>query len=119
MNTHRFNQKWVKLVLAPCLLVPFLVGCSSALVGSWKTTSAPEGETFTIKSVEFKDDGTFVSIAKKGDENVRSAGTYEFNGFKLTLKQPGKKPRTYGASYVLGGTLKLNADGKKLTMKKQ
>jgi len=117
MKTYRMCQATtITLTLA---LIVVLVGCNSTLHGTWKTDPVPKGEAFYIIEAQFKDDGTYRATAKKGDEVVKLAGTYDFNGMKLVLKSPGKPERKYGAAYVLGGSLKLTHEDKKLTMKKQ
>jgi hypothetical protein len=88
-----------------------VVGCNSALVGSWENSSKPEGQPFYLHNVTFKSDGTYTASAKQGEENVRLAGTYEFDGFGLKLKQPGKPEKKYGATNVMGQKLELS-DGK-------
>jgi len=101
------------------LLATAAVGCSQALVGTWKTDPIPENESFYIIQAQFKDDGTYDATAYKEGETVRLAGTYDFNGSKLTLKTPQKPERVYGALYIIGGKLELTSEGKKLIMKKQ
>jgi outer membrane lipopolysaccharide assembly protein LptE/RlpB len=96
-----------------------LAGCGSALVGTWKSDPMPKDDKFAIQQVTFKSDNTYTASAKEGDQNVRLAGTYEFNGFNLKLKTPAKPERTYGAMVVMGRTLELKRDGQKITMKKQ
>ncbi len=94
-------------------------GCNSALVGSWKADTPPEGESLFINTARFKDDDTFTAVAKRGEDDIMLAGGYDFNGFKLTLKSAGKTPRVYPAAYYLNGTLELTVDGKKYKMKQQ
>jgi hypothetical protein len=109
-------------MIAMCIIIPVaaaLVGCNAALVGTWKTDPLPANEPFVIQSVTFKDDNTYQGSAKEGDQMVRLAGTYEFNGMNLKLKTPGKPDRQYGATVIMGKTLELKKDDKKVTMKKQ
>jgi len=96
-----------------------LAGCNSLLVGSWKADPAPKDAPFYVNTARFKNDDTYTAVAKKGDEDIMLAGGYDFNGFKLTLKSPGKKERVYPAVYYLNGALELTVDGKKYKMKKQ
>jgi len=110
--------RFVALVVA-LPIAAALVGCNSALVGTWKADAAPAGEKFAIQNVTFKDDNTYTGSAKEGDQNVRLAGTYEFNGFNLKLKSPGKPDRQYGATVVMGKSLELKSGDKKVSMKKQ
>ena len=117
MNTNRLL--WTTKMVLTLAAVPILVGCNSVLHGTWKADPLPKDEPFYIIEAQFKDDGTYKAAAKKEDEFVKLAGTYDFDGFRLKLKSPGKPDREYGATYILGGTLKLTSGDKKLTMKKQ
>ena len=115
MNAKRWT---VSLVLVGMSV--WMTGCSNTLVGSWENTSEPEGQKFYLHNATFKDDGTYTASAKQGEENVRLAGTYEFDGFNLKLKTPGKPERKYGATYMMAGpTLQLSQDGNKQTLKKK
>lgn len=96
-----------------------VVGCNGALVGTWKSDPMPKDEGFAIQQVTFKSDNTYTATAKEGEQNIRMAGTYEFNGMNLKLKTPGKPDRAYGAMVVMGKTLELKKDNKKVSMKKQ
>jgi hypothetical protein len=116
VSAKRWNG-WKRLGIA-CLF--FCGACSQTLVGNWKTDPEPKGESFYITNAQFKDDGSYTAIARQGDENVRLAGTYEFNGMNLKLVTPGKPERNYKATYLMmGPTLELTQDGKKISMKKQ
>ncbi len=105
------------------LALAFLVaatGCSSSLVGAWENTSEQKGESFYITNATFKDNGDYVATAKQGGEDVRLAGTYEFDGFKLKLKTAGKPERTYGATFIMmGPSLELRNGDQKQTLKKK
>jgi len=106
--------------LTAFIALGLLSGCSSALVGTWKADAAPEDAGFYIKSATFKDNGDFVAAARKGDETVRLAGTYEFDGMTLRLKTPGKQERTYPATYLMvPPTLRVTQDGQTVDLKKQ
>ncbi len=94
-------------------------GCGSALVGTWKADPIPSGEPFYIRQVTFGDSGEYSASAKRGEENQRLRGKYEFNGFTLTLRSAGKNERTYRAVLWWGKTLELTSDGKTHTFKKQ
>lgn len=115
------NMRWLTTGAVVCVLGAVLLstGCNSVLVGTWKATEEPKGEGFALTTATFKDDGTYTAMAKRADETVKLAGTYDFNGAKLKLKTPGKPDRDYGATFILGGTLDLRSDGQKQTLKKQ
>jgi hypothetical protein len=116
MNANR----WRVAMMALCLVVaPALTACSAVLHGTWKTDPVPEDESFYIIQAEFDDQGTFQATAKREGEVVRLAGAYDFNGFSLKIRRPGKPDREYQATYLLGGKLWLGSGDKKLVMKKQ
>lgn len=118
MNAKRLTSRWS--MAAVMGLAAWAAGCSNALVGSWENTTKPEGQAFYLHNATFKDDGTYTASAKQGEENVRLAGTYEFDGFNLKLKTPGKPERKYGASYMMvGQTLQLKEGESKQTLKKK
>lgn len=98
-----------------------MTGCSNSLVGTWENKEKVEGQKFVITNATFKDDGTYIATAKQGDEDAtRLAGTYEFDGFNLTLKQPGKPERKYGATYMMmGPALEIRSDGEKQVLTKK
>ena len=100
-------------------LTAALLGCSSALVGTWENASRPEGQPFYLHNATFKNDGTYTATAKQGEENVRLAGTYEFDGFHLKLKQPGKPERKYNATNVMGKKLEISDGKNKQTLNKK
>lgn len=98
----------------------FLAGCSQALVGTWENAGGSEDQAFVIQSATFKDDGSYVAAAKKGDEAVPLRGTWEFNGMELKLKSPGKPERVYKATYqMIPPMLHLQKDSTKQTLKKK
>lgn len=96
------------------------VGCSSALVGTWKADPIPQDMDFYIASVEFKDNGDYRAIAREtGGETKNLRGKYEFDGFKLKLMRPGAAPREYPAMYYMTGVLEIKSDGQSQRLKKQ
>ena len=108
-------------ILILLAVYPHLVGCNSLLVGHWKAEPAPEDADFYISRAEFKEDGTFRGVGRaKGVDPKIVRGQYEFNGFRLTLTQPGKEKRVYPATYwMLTRTLQLTVNGQKYSMKKE
>lgn len=95
------------------------VGCGSTLVGTWNADPIPAGEPFYIRQVTFEDNGEYTASAKRGEENQRLRGKYEFNGFTLKLRSAGKHDRTYRAVVWWGKSLELTLDDKTHTLKKQ
>ncbi|HUN82107.1 MAG TPA: hypothetical protein VMV81_11440 [Phycisphaerae bacterium] len=111
------RSKLSLLVVIACAAA--VAGCNGALVGTWKADPMPKDDAFAIQQVTFKSDNTYTATAKEGDQSIRLAGTYDFNGMSLKLKTPGKPDHTYGAMVVMGKTLELKKDNKKVSMKKQ
>lgn len=97
------------------------LGCSSSIVGAYDGGEMKEGTPFHIARATFKEDNTFTAYAKRpGSEGQVLNGTYDFNGFKLELKQAGKPVRSYGATYhAFTKTLHVKGDdGAEQTLKK-
>lgn len=116
------KTRWMPFSLMVLLAVVFVgtAGCSSALVGTWKTDPIPKEDMSYIVQATFKADGNFEATARQDAETTTPLkGTYDFNGFKLTLKQPGKPEQVYDATYVMGGKLDMKQGDKKYSMKKQ
>ena len=113
-------MKVVQLALLVVVISSFGAGgCGSSLFGTWNAEPIPAGAPFYIRQVTFVESGEYSASAKRGEENQRLRGKYEFNGFTLTLRSAGKNDRTYRAVLWWGKTLKLTSDGKTHTFKKQ
>ncbi len=113
-------MKVVQLAVLVVVISSFAAGgCGSTLVGTWKAEPIPAGAPFYIRQVTFAEGGEYSASAKRGEENQRLRGKYEFNGFTLTLRSAGKNERTYRAVLWWGKTLELTSDGKTHTFKKQ
>ena len=109
-----------RLIVTLCLAIAPLVGCSSSLVGSWSPDPANDGDADGwFRQVQFKKDGTFNAISRQHGESVPSSGKYEFDGFNLMLKSPGRPERSYRATYIMGGKLELKDGDRRQTLKKQ
>lgn len=96
-------------------------GCSQALVGTWKTEPVPKDVPNYIVQAKFNKDGTY-EAAMRGDAEATTPqkGQYEYNGFSLKLKTPGKTEQVYPATYfIIGDKLQVKQDGKSYMMKKQ
>ncbi len=112
------HRKTLRLA-ATFVLLPIaaaLVGCNGALVGTWRAEPVPKDD---VQTITFKNDNTYTAAALEGNQSVRLAGTYDFNGFNLKLKTPGKPERDYKAKVIMFRTLELKKDNKKVTLKKQ
>ena len=115
----RKNTRSSTAFLAVIPILAILSGCSSLLVGDWRAAPAPDDADLYINTTKFKSDGTYTAIAKRSGEDVLLAGHYEFDGFNLKLKSPGKEERVYRASYLIGHKLALTVGEKKYILKKQ
>jgi hypothetical protein len=116
------NKSWISWALLVCVTFVLFAasGCSSAIVGTWKTDPVPKDGTGYLLQATFKGDGKFEATTKDGESTAPLKGTYNFDGFKLTLKEAGKPEQTYGATYIMmGSKLDLKQGEKKFTMKKQ
>lgn len=94
-------------------------GCSSSLVGAWVPTAetVQEGE---FSSMQFRDDGSFSAVSMRAGEESLTSGKYDFDGFGLTLKPPGKAMKSYRATYIMSGkTLTLKGEGIEQKLKKK
>ncbi len=117
MRTRHFWKLAGTTLILALGLAP--AGCNSALEGAWKTDPVPEGEAFYIIEAQFKEDGTYTASARQGEALLRLAGTYDFNGFTLRLKTPGKPMRKYSAVYLVNKRLRVSSGDQTFTMKKQ
>ena len=93
-------------------------GCSSSLVGAWAPTSDSVGDG-EYSSIQFRKDGSFSAVTQREGEDSLMTGKYDFDGFALTLKPPGKAMKSYRATYVMNGTLDLKGDGIQQKLKKK
>lgn len=118
MTIKRKNAAHFSLAVA---LLTSATGCSSMLVGTWKAEKAPAGVPYYIQQVEFKKDGTFTAIPKRGGEaQPPLKGQYHFNGFALTLRSAGKaEDRNYRAALWGGNKLELQIKDQKHYLIKQ
>lgn len=95
-------------------------GCSGALVGTWKTAEdPPDNPNFFIRALDFRKDGTVHVSAKDQSDNLFLRGKYSFNGMRLTLKPDNQEERSYAATLWWGSDLKLTADNRTQTLKRQ
>ena len=113
------SPKFARRLILVTPLMALIVGCNSALVGTWRAEPVPKDVPFAIQSATFKDDNTFTAAALENNQSVRIAGTYDFNGVALKLKTPGKPERDYKATVIMFKTLELKKDDRKMTLKKQ
>ena len=110
---------WKRMTLTAVGLTVFAAsGCSSSLVGAWSPTAdtVQEGE---YSSMQFRSDGSFSAVSMRSGKESLTNGKYEFDGFALSLKPPGKAMKSYRATYIMNGTLTLKGDGIDQTLKKK
>lgn len=109
---------WTRMgsvALAVILLVG--TGCSSSLVGAW-SPSADTVQDGEFSSMQFRNDGTFSAVSMRAGEESLVSGKYDFDGFGLSLKPPGKASKNYRANYRMNGTLTLKGEGIDQKLKK-
>ena len=111
---------WNRIGLtAAGFMLLFGTGCSSSLVGAWAPT-APNVQEGEFSSMQFRADGSFSAVSIRAGEESLSNGKYEFDGFALTLKPPGKAMKSYRATFVMAGkTLTLKGEGIDQKLKKK
>lgn len=113
-------MKRTSMVACGAMALTFLiVGCNSALVGTWKADPIPTGEPFYIRQVQFKDNGEYEASARRGGDDQMLRGKYDFNGLTLKLRSAGKPDRNYPTTLWWGKSLELTVGDKKHTLKKQ
>ncbi len=74
------------------LLAVSLTGCANKnIVGHWRGIKVDGGNprTFSIGTIEFKEDNTFGGIITVNEKKDTLDGTYRFNGMSLTLDTAG------------------------------
>lgn len=110
---------WIRMTsVAVAVILVAGTGCSSSLVGAW----SPSGETVRegeFSSMQFRDDGTFSAVSMRSGEESLVSGKYDFDGFALSLKPPGKSTKNYRATYMMNGTLTLKGEGIDQKLKKK
>lgn len=115
----------IKLLGSSCLLL-LTVGCTSNLVGTWKSESvvpADAAKHFNIAEAKFDRDNTFSVTSKYGDKIQTSTGTYKYDGFTLKLTTTDGKELKYGCTYMMMGPkleIRKTHEGKtvKVTLRK-
>lgn len=92
------RPRLAKIAAALPLLLCALTGCRGALSGDWHMIEAvPNKEVFSLDEVNFARDGGFSATSTIDGRTIREVGTYEFNGFKLTLHPQAGGRRQYEA----------------------
>ncbi len=99
-------------------LLFLLSGCRGALSGDWHMIEAmPNKEVFSLDEVSFARDGGFSATSTIDGRTIREIGTYEFNGFKLTLHPQAGGRRQYQAVLKFR-TLEIIDGKRKVILKK-
>ena len=114
------NARWTIGIALGLAVAVCACGCGQALVGTWKAEPAPKDVANYIVQAKFNKDGTY-EATMKGDAEATTPqkGQYEYNGFSLKLKTPGKTEQVYPATYIVGDKLQVKQSGKSYMMKKQ
>ena len=108
----------ISLIVALASLLIVGSGCSRAISGHYELVRAtPNPDDFSMDDVDFTRDGRYTAKVTLGGRTSRESGTYEFNGYKLTLRPAGGGRRKYNAS---AGPKKLSVfiEEKKVILRK-
>lgn len=93
-------------------------GCSRAISGHYELIRAtPNPEAFSMDDVHFTRDARYTALVTLGGRTSRESGTYEFNGYKLTLRPAGGGQRKYNAA-ARPKSLNVFLNEKKVYLKK-
>lgn len=112
------RSSWFGAALAGAVLA-LLTGCTGLIHGDWRLEKAiPNRETFSIDNATFRRDGTFEADVTIEGRSARERGTYDFNGFSLTLRPAGGGVRVYNAARN-ARTLDVMWDERKVILRKQ
>jgi hypothetical protein len=77
-------------------LLTSVLGCGGALAGQWHMIQTiPNKDMFNIDDAHFREDGSFTATTTIDGKTLREVGTYEFNGFKLTMRPQAGGQRIY------------------------
>jgi hypothetical protein len=79
--------------------------------------TVPNKDVFAIDDAQFRRDGTFAATITIEGKTAREAGTYHFNGFKLTLRPQAGGQRRYNATVKLS-KLEISDSGRRVVLKK-
>lgn len=110
----------MKSRLLAALLIPAIAGCSSTLVGTWKSVEEPpKSPSFFIKQIQFRDNGDYYASAREADKDLFLKGPYSYNGRTLTMKLDGRPDRDLTAINWWGRELHLSRADWSQTLKKE
>jgi hypothetical protein len=114
--TRRGSQWCVAVGATPLLWL--LTGCGGAIAGDWHMIKAiPSKEVFAIDDVHFDREGGFAATVTIEGKTAREEGTYEFNGFQLTMRPQAGGQRRYNA-VLKGRTFEVIDDDRRVILKK-
>ncbi len=105
------------LIFAGAVLV-LTTGCGFSVAGHWRLVKAtPSREVFAIDDARFARDGSFTATITIEGKTAREKGTYEFNGFKLTLRPQAGGQRRYDAVERFGKLEVIDGERKVILQK--
>ncbi|MFQ5806263.1 MAG: hypothetical protein ACE5I3_07430 [Phycisphaerae bacterium] len=111
-------EQYALLLATVCPLLLLASGCGGVIVGHWYLVKAvPSKEVFAIDDAYFARDGSFTATITIEGKTAREKGTYEFNGFKLTMRPQAGGQRRYNAVVKLR-TLEVLDGERKVILKK-
>ncbi len=110
----------VAALVATCAAGPLAAtGCRGSIAGDWRLVEAqPSRELFCLDDVSFAGDGGFSAMCTFDGRTGREVGSYDFNGFKLTLRPEAGGARRYDASLKFG-RLEIVDGTRKVVLKKE
>jgi hypothetical protein len=101
-----------------CVVWSLATGCGGMVTGHWYLGKAiPSKEIFAIDDVDFARDGSFTARVTIEGKTCSERGTYEFNGFKLTMRPQAGGQRRYNA-VLKGRTLEVLDGDRKVILRK-
>ncbi len=107
--------------LLPALLGVLLAtgGCRGAVLGDWRLEQAtPSREVFALDDVRFERNGGFSATCTLDGRTTRETGTYEFNGFQLTLRPQAGGQRQYNAQLQMRKLELSDSQKRRVTLRK-
>lgn len=116
VRRRAFPTRFIAIGAATAALIA--AGCRGTIAGDWRMIEAqPSREVFCLDEVSFARDGGFTATCTFDGRTAREVGSYDFNGFKLTLRPQAGGARRYDASLKFG-KLEVVDGTRKVVLKK-
>ncbi|TWT43812.1 hypothetical protein RAS1_02120 [Phycisphaerae bacterium RAS1] len=95
-----------------------LASCRAGLHGDWHMVECnPNPQVFCIDDAAFHGDGTYAATTTRGGRTLREIGSYQYNGFRLTLLPQAGGAYRYQAALRLSG-LEITDNEKRVLLQK-